>query len=443
MNNSWKKFIHQTLGSFWDRVFKDSSIISGVCKAHYSKMLDLYSYTQSLKDSLRIDTEDKIIPVMSSVDIPVSECLINSVSIADAGWGGSVAKTSPIPSVTVPKKYIADAISVHSSMDSDGVVWVSGINMTVVGDSIILYGDTKKIHTDMVQGPSGELMKVLRLYPVNNGYTTHYNDNFGCVCGNDLDALTSEDRTTVWDMFINGPTEAKINTLIAHSCGNDVCEEDDTVADVWHEGANHYIRTMGGRLYAGTSLPRVCPGSAVKIGDFLFVGTYVWNDQKLPPADKVPYLLIKSPYGDLIAENKEKQSIITSDGYIPDMGNSTWTQYAMNSGLILSDKSYENPAHYVLSRLYRSNSIVYTVDADDVRSPYLLQTAGAYISNTLLSSGVSGINITRYTQASGFTASAGEPSVTMFTSTGGNSITASAGEAYARYTDDRLNKIIR
>lgn len=393
MNSRWNKFISDILGSFWCNLFSDKQLVELVKCIHGLLGVELGGFKDTVETGLSISAEDTCLPVASCILIPQNECLINATYIDSYSFTGLVKKTSSVRTLSLPARYFENSIAVSDDVYGSGVIWIPGINLIRKGEWVILYIPTDYDLPTAARYINGELSSCYKLYTVTNKSRGEYNSTFGVLCGDNLDYVSRDIRMCLWEAYVHGATHARINQLISYSCGNEACAYDSTVADVWSEGSTWHVLDSEGRIYSGKGLPAVTPGSVIRCGDFIFTGVYKWSNTHMPTPSMVPSITIKSLYGPLHADNKDKKPLLVNNKYVPDMGNSAWAEAVSRiPGITLLSKDSDiNPLQYTLNNLYPGNSVVYSVTDTEALRYDTLKSANKYIINSTGASGISGI----------------------------------------------------
>lgn len=392
MNNPWNKFISDIFGSFWERLFVDSRIMTGVRTVHHSSMMGLDASKEAIYAGMRIDHPDYCYPKCACVYVPSSECTYNMGTIGMFEMSGIILKRSIEKTLTIPAVYVDGCVSIQNSATNPSIVWVPGINMHREGDSVVLHiTSDSDIMSDVITTDDRELIQVYKLYVVSDAHDPDYNSTFGVISGDDYNDLRSCDRKVMWSMLVDGPTVAGVNALFSSSCGNDICTADDIVAETWQEGPHWHISTVYGHLYSGDTAPCVMSGDTITDGDILFYGVNQWDKDNIPPAYKVPYIIVPSTYGNLTAYNQDKPVLSINGKLVPDMCNPMWAEAVSKADITITDRSVLNPLAYTLTNVYPSSGVIYSVDPSVVRNVKLVTAAKKYLTNTVTTSSISGL----------------------------------------------------
>ena len=373
LNKQWNIYISNILGTFWNRVFKDNCIVDWIKRAHYILKDAVWGIAKASVDGASILSDNTSEGELFSVDIPVSECILNRGTIKDITPDSPISYRSSVFSISIPTEYLNEFSYIQNKIVNPDSVWVKGCNCNITTQFVTIYTSTETDVKTTNVFHDGSLTTVYRLYVWRPIKVSKYENTMSVICGFDLDRYDRDTRISLWSSYINGVTDATVNTVLSDIIGNDVCTEDSTITSCWCEGDRWYVSSRTGKVYAGNNWPRVSPGSAVRCGDLLFMGINRFDKSNTPSPAEVPCIEVPTGSGPIYAINSSIPAISSTIGTIPDMNNDKWSsdiRELQKSGEIgaLSYDSYINPLKYALSNMFPDSLICFTIkgNIDDV-----------------------------------------------------------------------------
>ena len=334
--------------------------------SHYIMKDRLLGLLKDTEKCVNIASADSNTLSIVAVDIPTKECVINRKHVSNFSMDGLIQQSSKISSISIPRKYLENSVIVQDAITDPRDVWVIGNNAIVSGDYVDLYTRSDYEPEALADTIQGELTPVYRLYTWNISNNLTYTDNFGVLCGFDLDKYPNHVRQALWESYTKGVSEKTVNVALSFTVSNDVCSSDSVVVDIWHESTNWYILCSDDSVYSGLGYPKVSIGDSVRNGDLLFTGIYTFNNSIIPSQNDVPYMIVRAGDSPLYAVNAEIPALPGYIGTVPDMGNKSWYMSVIDGqrrGVLpkLSDDLVINPLKYVLTSMIPGAVSLYTI----------------------------------------------------------------------------------
>lgn len=369
MDNNWNNFIFRILGSFWDRIYSGHSLIRYISESLHKLLKRLHIIGAACVNSLYImkDIDDHI--HVSMVLVPIDDCIINRDTVNNYQMSGIVQKQTSVRTLSIPRKYVKNALTIQDSAIDPSCVWVMGVNMYEDGGYVTLIVPVSYAFNVTTKSYQSELKPVYILYPATEISGHVYNDNFGYLYGADLDHVDDTVRKELWKSHISGVTHKTVNTVLSASIGNDIADASFTVSDIWSEMGTFCILGSNSKVYRGKGLPRVTCGDAVVNGELLFSGVTAFNSKTMPSAIDMPFIEIKTAQGSAIAYNTITEPLTINGVYIPEYNNIEWANvaasYCKNNHIsMLATNDPVNPLHHAMKTINPGSSCYYSIKGD-------------------------------------------------------------------------------
>ena len=357
-------FLKNIFGSFWGRLFKSSWVYRTILRftGYYSKTALVQA--QKFEDGQVISTASNqyMIPVL--IQIPLSK-IHTKVLMLDGSWavgtaviGQAVSTENTVVQVQLPSS--CTGLSVECT---GNYLLVRDADFLVKDTYFVLTVDPFKLFK-YVHMQNGEPYFDVWVYGVPTEASL---DNFSVLTNTDLNQIPKSGKS-VWESYVEGLTEDRLNQIISAGLGVDLAKVSGIVRNVWTEGNYRFISVEGSVHSAPIQYETlVVPGDEVAVLQQLFDTHSLYTKGQLPEYSDIseialpvsPGRFVKIP--NYMVQVKDYLGIkylelATTMGSFTDSVKDVITNYQVQG--IADGITAVNALQYVMDQVFRNDFII-------------------------------------------------------------------------------------
>lgn len=364
MTDNVLTFLRSILGSFWGRLFKSSWVYRAVLKllGYYSKAALIQA--QKYEDSLTVKTAENCYMVPMLIQVPLSKIHTKALML-DGSWvigtavlGQAVTTDNTVVQVQLPKE--CTGLSYECTGNS---VLVRDVDFFIKDDYFVLTVDPLKLFS-YVYTQDGEPYYDVWVFGVSTEASL---DNYSVLTDADLNKIPNSGEI-VWDSYVQGLTEAKLNQIICNGLGSDLAKVSGYVRKVWTEGSYNYVDVEGLVHKAPAQYPAIVgTGDSVTSMQVLFDTHTLYTRGALPEYQDIsevalpvgPGRFVRIPNYMVPVKNYlgiRYLELTTTIGSFQESVQSVITNYQVNS--LIEGVSAVNALQYIMEQVFRNNFMI-------------------------------------------------------------------------------------
>jgi hypothetical protein len=289
-NATDSRYLFNSLGYFWQRVFSEQQVITGLTSGQaaaaqqaYTNMLELINSYSSKQISI-FDHQNwyPIYIYLSAMDnntLLFGENVLFGAEVMGNPYlfGAPIPEDTNVYSVILPNSLMLTSIIVDQIINPN-YVWVNGQNFQLINERLFFYGNpftipgvTPTIIYNSDGTDSGDRLLTLWCYNAAiDSESLKY--NIGYLFGLDVphSELGKQVLASVVQMFTNGPTINDLKAIALSSLGLPVITQQSTIQSILSDnGYNVFVTNTGAYRYPNTYTikPGIIVSSVLNIGD--------------------------------------------------------------------------------------------------------------------------------------------------------------------------------
>lgn len=388
MTDNVLTFIRSILGSLWGRLFKSSWVYRAVLKllGYYSKAA--LAQSQKYEDSLTVKAAENRYMVPMLVQVPLSKIHAKALML-DGSWtiGTAVLGQSVTTENTVVQVKLPDECSALSYECTGNNLLLRDVDFFLKEDYFVLTVDPLKLF-DYVYIQDGEPYYDIWVYGV---HTEASLDNYSVLTDADLNKIPDSGEL-VWDSYVQGLTESKLNQIICNGLGADLAKVSGYVRKVWTEGPYNYVDIEGTIHKAPKQYPAIVfSGDAITSMQLLFDTHKLYTRGKLPEYKDIsevalpigPGQFVRIPNYMVPVKNYlgiRYLELSTTAGSFQNSVESVITNYQVQS--IIEDVPAINALQYVMEQVFRNAFMILKFHHVTENSTEALQAIAQAVNST-------------------------------------------------------------